>query len=69
MLKRHIRVKGTKADLGKRHLSYSIVNTIEGKYLGALKKPNKNKKYNSNIFKNRNNRFKRLAILGRCFSK
>ena len=40
-----------------------------GKYFRALKRPNKSKKYNSNTLKNRNNRIKRLAILGGCFSK
>ena len=40
-----------------------------GKYFRALKRPNKSKKYNSNIFKNRNNRIKRLALLNKYFSK
>ena len=30
----------------------------------ALKRPNKNREYNSNTFKNKNNRTKRLALLG-----
>jgi len=38
-------VKGIEANLGKRNLSYSIVNTIGGKYLRALRRPNKGKKY------------------------
>jgi len=59
-------VKGIKANLGKRDPSYSIVNAIGGKYLRALKRPNKGRKYNSNTLKNRNNRTKRLALLGRC---
>jgi len=59
-------VKGIEAVLGKRNLSRSIVNTIGGKYLRALRKPNKGRKYNSNTFKDRNNRTKRLALLGRC---
>jgi hypothetical protein len=58
-------VEGIEADLGKRNLSYSIVNTIGGKYLRALRRPNKGRKYNSNTLKNRNNRTKRLALLGR----
>ena len=41
MLKRYIKDKGIKAISGKRNPSYSIVNTIGGKYLRALKKPNK----------------------------
>jgi len=62
-------VKGTKANLGKRNLSYNMVNAIGGKHLRALKRPNKGKKYNSNILKNWNNRTKRLALLGRCPSR
>ena len=58
-------VKRIEANLGKRNLSYSIVNTIGGKYLRALRRPNKDRKYNSNTLKNRNNRTKRLALLGR----
>ena len=46
-----------------------MVNTIKGKYFRALRRPNKGKKYNSNTFKNRNNRTKRLVILNKCFSK
>jgi hypothetical protein len=68
-LKRCIGVKGIKANLDKRNLNYSIVNVIRGKYLRALKRPNKGKKYNSNTPKNRSNRIKRLALLGRYFSK
>jgi hypothetical protein len=44
----YIKVKNTKANLGKRNLSYSIINIIGGKYLRALKRPNKGRKYNSN---------------------
>jgi hypothetical protein len=62
-------VKGTKADLSKRNPSYSIVNTIGGKYLRALRRPNKGKKYNGNTLKNRSNRIKRLALLGRYSSR
>ena len=69
ILKRRIGVKGIKAKLGKKILSCSIVNIIGGKYLGALKRFNKGKKYNSNIFKNRNNRTKRLALLGKYPNK
>jgi hypothetical protein len=68
-LKRCIRVKSIKANLGKRNLSHNIVNTIEGKYLRAPKRPNKGKKYNSNTPKNRSNRIKRLALLSGCFSR
>jgi len=62
-------VKGTEADLGKRNPSHSMVNAIGGKYLRALRRPNKGRKYNSNTFKNRNNRTKRLALLGGCSSR
>jgi hypothetical protein len=62
-------VKGIEADLNKRNLNCSIVNAIGGKYLRAPKRLNKGKKYNSNTLKNRNNRIKRLALLGRRPSK
>jgi len=62
-------VKGIEANLGKRNLSRSIVNAIGGKYLRALKRPNKGRKYSGNTLKNRNNRTKRLALLGRCPSR
>jgi len=57
-------VKGTEADLGKGNPSYSIGNAIGGKYLRAPRGPNKGRKYNSNTLKDRNNRTKRLALLG-----
>ena len=57
-------VKGIEAILNKRNLSYSIVNAIGGKYLRALRRPYKGRKYNSNTLKNRNNRTKKLALLG-----
>jgi hypothetical protein len=57
------------ANLGKRNLSYSIVNAIGGKYLRALRRPNKGRKYNSNSLKNMNNRTKRLTLLGRYPSR
>jgi len=62
-------VKGLEANLSKRNLSYSIVNAIGNKYLKALRRPNKGRKYNSNTLKDRNNRTKRLALLGRCPSR
>ena len=69
MLERYIGVKGLKANLGKRNPSYSIVNTIGDKYLRALRRPNKGRKYNSNTLKDRNNRTKRLTLLGRYSSR
>ena len=65
MLERYMGVKGIEADAGKSYLSYSIVNTIGGKDLRALRRPNKGRKYNKNTLKDRNNRTKRLALLGR----
>jgi len=62
-------VKGIEAILGKRNPSRSIVNAIGGKHLRALRRPNKGRKYNSNTLKNRNNRTKRLALLGGCPSR
>jgi len=62
-------VKGIEVNLGKGNLSRSIGNAIGGKYLRALRGPNKGRKYNSNTLKNRNNRTKRLALLGRCPSR
>ena len=69
MLKRYIGVKGIEADVGKRYLSYSIVNTIGDNILRAPKRPNKGRKYNNNIFKDRNNKIKRLALLNRCLNR
>jgi len=57
-------VKSTEVDLGKGNPSYSIGNAIGGKYLRAPRGPNKGRKYNSNTLKDRNNRTKRLALLG-----
>jgi len=62
-------VKGIEVDLSKGNPSRSIGNTIGGKYLRALKGPNKGRKYNSNTLKDRNNRTKRLALLGRYPSR
>jgi len=62
-------VKGTEAGLGKGNLSRSIGNAIGGKYLRAPRGPNKGRKYNGNTLKDRNNRTKRLASLGRYPSR
>ena len=61
--------KGIKAIIDKRYLSHTIVNTIGGKNLKAPRRPNKGRKYNSNTPKNRDNRSKRLASLGKCPSR
>jgi len=62
-------VKGTEVNLSKGNPSYSIGNAIGGKYLRAPRGPNKGGKYNSNTLKDRNNRTKRLALLGGYPSK
>ena len=62
-------VKGIEAVTGKRYLNYSIVNAIGGENSRALKRPNKGRKYNNNIFKNKNNRFKRLALLSKSLNR
>jgi len=46
-----------------------MVNAIGGKNSRALRRLNKGRKYNSNTLKNRNNRTKRLALLGRYPSR
>jgi len=61
-------VKGIEVGLGKGNPSHSIGNAMGGKYLRALRGPNKGRKYNSNTLKDRNNRTKRLALLGGCSS-
>jgi len=57
-------VEGIEADLNKGNLSRSMGNAMGGKYLRAPREPNKGGKYNSNTLKDRNNRTKRLALLG-----
>ena len=59
-------VEGVEANAGIGILSCSLVNTIGGNNLKALKRPNKGRKYNGNIFKDRDNRAKRLALLNKC---
>ena len=46
-----------------------MVNAIGGENLRVLKRPNKGRKHNGNTPKNRNNRAKKLALLGRYPSK
>ena len=62
-------VEGIEAVIDKRSLSYSMANAVGGKNPRAIKRPNKGRKYNSNTPKDRDNRSKRLALLGRCFSR
>ena len=59
-------VEGAETVADKRYLSYSIVNAIGGKHLRTLRRPNKSRKYNGNTSEDRDNRSKRLALLGRC---
>ena len=54
-LERYMGVKGAEANAGKGSLSCSLVNTIGGNNLRALKRSNKGRKYNSNTLKDRNN--------------
>ena len=68
-LERRMGIEGAKADAGKRSLSYNMVNAIGDNNLRALRRPNKGKKYNGNIFKDRNNKSKRLALLGKGLSR
>ena len=69
ILERHIGVKGTEANAGKRNPSYSIVNAIGDNNPRAPRRPNKGRKHNSNTSKDRNNRTKRLALLNRYLSR
>ena len=62
-------VENVEADAGKRNPSYNMVNVIGGNNLKALRRLNKGKKYNSNAFKDRNNKTKKLALLSRCLSR
>ena len=62
-------VKGVEANTSKRNQSHSIVNTMGDNVLRALKRPNKGRKYNGNTFKDKSNRTKGLALLGRCLSR
>ena len=59
-------VEGVETVVDKRHLSHSMANAMGGENSRALRRPNKSRKYNGNIFKDKNNRAKRLVLLGRC---
>jgi hypothetical protein len=61
--------EGAETAADKRHLSHSMANAMGGKHLRAPRRPNKSRKYNGNAFKDRDNRAKRLALLGRCPSR
>ena len=47
---RYIRNKNVKAVTNKKYPSHNTINIIRGKNPRALKRPNKDKKYNGNIF-------------------
>ena len=66
---KYIGGEGIEAVIDKRCLSYSIVNAVRGKNLRVIRRPNKGRKYNSNTPKDRDNRSKRLAFLGRYPSR
>ena len=66
---KYIGGEGAETVVGKRYPSHSIVNAVGGENSRALRRPNKGRKYNGNTFKNRDNRAKRLALLGRCLNK
>ena len=66
---KYIGDKNVKAVINTKCLSYSIANTIGGKILNFLKRPNKGKKYNGNTFKDKDNRFKGLALLSKYFNR
>src|SRR6266576_104662 len=64
-LERHIGVKGTEANAGEGSPSRSLGNAIGGNNLRAPRRSNKGRKHNGNTSKDRNNRSKRLALLGK----
>ena len=68
-LERHIKVKGAEANASKRNQSHNMVNTMGDNVLRAPRRPNKGKKHNGNTPKDRSNKTKKLALLGRCLNK
>ena len=68
-LERRMGVEGAEANASKRNPSYSMVNAMGGNNPRAPGRPNKGREYNGNTPKDRNNRTKRLALLGRCPSR
>ena len=58
-------VEGAEANAGEGSPSRSLVNAMGGNNLRAPRRSNKGRKHNSNTPKDRNNRSKRLALLGR----
>ena len=68
-LERRMGVEGTEAGSGKRNPSHSMVNAIGDNNLRAPRRPNKGRKHNGNTSKDRNNRTKGLALLGRYPSR
>ncbi len=62
-------IEGAKADAGKRSPSRSMVNAMGDNNPRAPRRPNKGRKHNGNTPKDRSNRTKGLALLGRCPSR
>ena len=69
MLEKCIEIKNAKANAGKKTPNCNIVNAIGGNNLKTLKRPNKGKKHNGNTPKGKNNKTKKLALLGKGFNK
>ena len=68
ILEKYMGVKGVKTNASKKNPNCNIVNIIGDNNPRALRRPNKGKKYNGNIFKDKNNKTKRLVLLGKCFN-
>jgi len=68
-LEKYMGVKNAKGNVSKRNISYNIINAIKGNNPRALKRPNKGKKHNSNTFKDKSNKIKKLALLNKCLNK
>jgi hypothetical protein len=61
--------EGAEAVIDKRYPSYSMANAVGGKNPRASRRPNQGRKHSGNTPKDRDNRPKRLALLGRCSSR
>ena len=68
-LERHIGGEGVEANAGEGSPSRSLVNAMGGNNPRAPRRSNKGRKHNGNTPKDRNNRTKGLALLGRCPSR
>ena len=61
--------EGAEAVVDKRYPSHSMANAVGGKNPRALKRPNQGRKHSGDTPKDRDNRSKRLALLGRYSNK